>query len=83
MLTALNAVHAAYQEAKVVGPGIVLPVHDEMVVEVKNTSDNVALAKKLMEENMVWAAKKIFPRIITIGLVEAIEGKTWYEAKGS
>lgn len=83
MLTALNAVHAAYQEAKVVGPGIVLPVHDEMVVEVKNTSDNVALAKKLMEENMVWAAKKIFPRIITTGLVEAIEGKTWYEAKGS
>lgn len=83
MLTAMVEVQKAYKEAGIKGPGIVLVVHDEMLVEVQNTSENVDLAKKLMHEHMVKAAQKVFPKIITQDIVEVITGKTWYEAKGS
>lgn len=60
---------------------ILLLVHDEILVEVVNEPETVAAATAIVVASMTQAAEKIFPGIITRGIVEAYAGLTWQEAK--
>jgi DNA polymerase-1 len=80
MLYALNFIDAAFEKEGVIGQ-IILPVHDETVSEVRNTPQNVELASAIVKREMIAAAKKVFPKIFTEGLVELKTGMSWAEAK--
>ena len=61
---------------------LVLQVHDEFVVEVNAEPELVALAKGILEEEMVAAFRSLLPKAPTTGLVDAQPGPNWALAKG-
>ena len=68
------AMNHAYDNLKKIDAKIILQVHDELIIEVKE--EDKEKAKEILKESMEKAAKLDVPL-----KVEISEAKTWYEAK--
>lgn len=77
-MLAMIAVDRALSAANVNG-GLILSVHDEIVLEVPE--DRADAAGALLEQGMTRAFLDVFPKAPTRGLIEIKRGKTWGEAK--
>ncbi len=73
MKIAMNTVYKRLEEAKL-DAKIILQVHDELMLEVKE--DQKEKAKKILIESMENATKLSIPL-----KVEVVEAKSWYDAK--
>jgi DNA polymerase-1 len=72
------ATDRALREANIDG-GLVLSVHDELVLEVPE--DRADEAAGLLRRFMEVAFAEVFPKAPLNGLVELGRGRTWAEAK--
>jgi DNA polymerase-1 len=77
-MLAMSGIDRALSEANIDG-GLVLSVHDELVLEV--AEERAAKAASLLKQCMVRAFLRIFPKAPTTKLVEIKIGRTWREAK--
>ena len=73
MKIAMNTVYARLEELKL-DAKIVLQVHDELILEVKEEEKEEA--KKILKESMENATKLQIPL-----KVEVTDAKSWYDAK--
>jgi DNA polymerase I-like protein with 3'-5' exonuclease and polymerase domains len=77
MLLAIPLVYRAFRRAGIRG-GLVATVHDELVAEVHR--DDAALAREIMQREMVRAFEISFPGAPTT-LLEVGVGQNWRAAK--
>jgi DNA polymerase I-like protein with 3'-5' exonuclease and polymerase domains len=75
VMMAMLAVERALAAADMPSAGLVLCVHDELVIEAPE--DRADEAAKLLEQCMVQAFAEVFPQAPTRGLVEIKTARTW------
>ncbi len=68
------AMNNLYEKLKGFDAKVILQVHDELIIEVKE--DQKEEVKKILKESMESATKLEIPLV-----VETLEGKNWYETK--
>jgi hypothetical protein len=78
IMLAMIAIERAMRDADISG-GLVLSVHDELVIEV--VADRADEAAALLQRCMEQAFAEVFPKAPLTGLVKLGHGRTWSEAK--
>ncbi len=78
IMIAMISIDRALREADIDG-GLVLSVHDELVIEV--TEDRADDATMMLQRSMEQAFALVFPRAPLTGLLKLGRGRTWTGAK--